>query len=366
MPSVRRAVFGLAIAALAVAAGLLAVRLLAGAGGKERGAAGRGRILDRSGFGLAFDDSAAVRRYPLQETTSVILGFVKGAGLEASLDSLLASHPRLLGQAARGRDVRLTIDADVQRMVFSELRRHVTTTRSARGAAVVVNARTGAALALADYPGCVPERFRLYPREAWETQTAGLEFAPGPSWAIAESLAGVSGDDIVLASARWLSLGKRTGIEVGHEMDGSLPDSTDPEAPAASAAMTSRVTLLQLVRAYSVLATGARPPDRWPFLVSPGRNAAGRRAGAVLKRDQLVRLRAGLSIGDSLFGAGGFCEQPGADSSRAVLCFAGASSAESRGYAVGVLLISPLPGHYTNASATELFSAIFRQLPATH
>ncbi len=122
----------------------------------------RGRILDRRGEVLA-ESTGEVgsyeRIYPAGAAASLVgyssLRFGQ-AGIEASMDPYLrgdAGHDHaslwwsylLRGSPARGLDVRLTIDLEIQRRAEAALSSH-------RGAVVVLDATSGDILALASHP----------------------------------------------------------------------------------------------------------------------------------------------------------------------------------------------------------------------
>ncbi|HQE92772.1 MAG TPA: FtsW/RodA/SpoVE family cell cycle protein [Anaerolineae bacterium] len=122
----------------------------------------RGRILDRNGVRLAditVDAAGYVTRtYPIPEAAPVV-GYTTlqygGAGIEAACEARLRGEiertpwqniqARLLHQDPVGREVRLTIDARLQRTAQQLLQDY-------QGAAVLVDARTGEILALAASP----------------------------------------------------------------------------------------------------------------------------------------------------------------------------------------------------------------------
>jgi peptidoglycan glycosyltransferase len=121
----------------------------------------RGRILDRDGEILAFtelgENGIASRRYPYPRLAPVI-GYWSlqhgTAAIEAAFDDPLRGEPIdpsesleqwLYHRPRVGDDVLLTIDLDVQRIADDVL-------GDAQGAIVVIEARTGAILALASHP----------------------------------------------------------------------------------------------------------------------------------------------------------------------------------------------------------------------
>ena len=122
----------------------------------------RGRILDRQGRDLALSQvmpgQNPQRRYPypaLAHVVGLLNPRLGTAGIEKSLDDELAgrslgggaaSHlAALLHRPRVGNDVGLTIDLDVQRAADEAM-------KDAPGAAVALDARTGAILALASRP----------------------------------------------------------------------------------------------------------------------------------------------------------------------------------------------------------------------
>ncbi len=131
-------------------------------------AALRGQIVDRNGLALAAtvgQRGSYQRVYPVPATAPVV-GYdsaVYGqAGLEAALDPLLSGRARrdparawwenlLYGGPPHGRDVALTLDADLQRAAAAAL-------NGAAGAVVLLDAQTGEVLALASAPTFDPNR----------------------------------------------------------------------------------------------------------------------------------------------------------------------------------------------------------------
>ena len=122
----------------------------------------RGRILDRRGeelAGISVDEEGLVTRtYPVPEAAPVVgyATFAYGnAGIEEACDARLRGTAgltewehiwqQLLHETPSGEDVKLTLDATLQRLAQERLRGHV-------GAAVLIDAYTGDVLALASSP----------------------------------------------------------------------------------------------------------------------------------------------------------------------------------------------------------------------
>ncbi|MGQ9707905.1 MAG: peptidoglycan D,D-transpeptidase FtsI family protein [bacterium] len=147
------------------------------------------------------------RVYPYGEICADVIGFVGAeltgrAGLEWEYDSVLRGSPGwvylqkdALGwtfpypsypmkKAKAGADICLTIDADVQAICYYGLRDGVMRTGAKRGAVVVLDGRTGAILAVVDYPGYNPERFREFPVNRYKLAAISDQFEPGSSFKI--------------------------------------------------------------------------------------------------------------------------------------------------------------------------------------
>ncbi len=146
------------------------------------------------------------RLYPYGELCADVVGFVGAerglAGLEWEFDSILRGEPGwimlqrdALGysypypsypmkEPVAGADICLTIDADIQAICYRALESQVTKTQAKQGAAVVLDAKTGAILAMVDYPGYDPKRFGDYPKERYKAIAVSDQFEPGSSFKI--------------------------------------------------------------------------------------------------------------------------------------------------------------------------------------
>ena len=114
------------------------------------------------------------RYYPTGEMTAHIVGFTgvddKGLeGVELAFQQSLLGHPgsrsvirdrrgniiedvRALKPPQDGKDVRLAMDSKIQYLAYSHLKTAVETNKAKAGGAVVIDARTGEVLALANWP----------------------------------------------------------------------------------------------------------------------------------------------------------------------------------------------------------------------
>jgi cell division protein FtsW (lipid II flippase) len=172
----------------------------------------RGRILDRNQVVLADitidEDGYVVRTYPVPEAAAAV-GYATleygTVGIEAACDARLRGDvdrtawdnltDGLLHIAPMGRDVRLTLDAELQTAAQQALRGRI-------GAAVLVDARTGEILALASSP--IYDSAAVV--EQWSTlrDAADSPFLNRATQALAQP--GTSLQPLILASALQVGL----------------------------------------------------------------------------------------------------------------------------------------------------------------
>lgn len=130
-----------------------------------------------------FQDEVSVRTYPQGDLASQLLGFVddssKGKyGVEESLDTilrgkdgrlkaitdqkgvpLLAAGDNVLIDPIEGEDAVLTIDVGMQRQLEDILKSGLEKAKSKSGSALIIEAKTGAVKAMANYPTYSPAEF---------------------------------------------------------------------------------------------------------------------------------------------------------------------------------------------------------------
>ena len=122
----------------------------------------RGSILDINGRELAVSHKAGERSYPYGEVMAPVTGYlgveIGSDGIESISGSELTGQSQQLQQLGpirqafqshRGNDVRLTIDADIQELAYEALGAY-------KGAVVVLDADTGAIIALVSKPSFDP------------------------------------------------------------------------------------------------------------------------------------------------------------------------------------------------------------------
>jgi cell division protein FtsI/penicillin-binding protein 2 len=142
------------------------------------------------------------RIYPYGQILSSIIGFVGEdgtglAGIEYVFDQYLKGKTgweilqkdalgnkyhwpsNRIQKPVNGYDIILTIDLDIQSIVFEKLSQYVKNLNALRGAVIVLDCQDGSILALADYPDFDPQNFQNYPMNLWTASSITDEFEPG-------------------------------------------------------------------------------------------------------------------------------------------------------------------------------------------
>jgi cell division protein FtsI (penicillin-binding protein 3) len=145
------------------------------------------------------------RVYPLGESAAHVVGYLDhgaqgSGGIESELEELLRGEPGwatelrdargnayfALGKrskpARRGHDVTLTLDAKLQDVAASELRKAAERLDARGGALVAVDPRTGEILALVSWPSFDPERIGETPLDALRNRAVVDPYEPGSTF----------------------------------------------------------------------------------------------------------------------------------------------------------------------------------------
>jgi len=174
-------------------------------------------LVERQFSNCTYVDDDNVRLYPHGKLCANIIGFTGDdgglAGLEFEYDSVLRGHGGwvLLQKDAIGRafpypsfptrrpvaglDIHLTLDLDVQQICYDALAQQVESCGALLGSAIVIDAASGAILALADYPGYDPMRFAAYPKERYKSAAVSDQIEPGSSFKLVVCAAALESPD---------------------------------------------------------------------------------------------------------------------------------------------------------------------------
>ncbi|MCK4470959.1 MAG: hypothetical protein KAW49_04155, partial [Anaerolineae bacterium] len=141
------------------------------------------------------------RRYPDRELAAHLLGFVRydcngGYGLEGYHDLLLKGVSDVEGKVYHRREAMpfafpqlplpqdgthlvLTLDRNIQHLVEQELAKAVAQYQADSGTIIVMDPKTGAILAMANYPSYDPNRFYEVPMELYINPAVSEQYEPG-------------------------------------------------------------------------------------------------------------------------------------------------------------------------------------------
>jgi len=285
-------------------------------------------------IGLQREDK---RFYPHGTMAAQTLGFVGNdgnglAGLEAAYNKTLGGEPGKVSMEvdARGRpipglrsvniaptpgrDITLTIDADLQQIAEAELAKGIKTAQAAAGSAIIMDPRNGEILALASQPAFDPNNYKKAAAELFVNPAVVHVYEPGSTfklivacacleegWKAADlrvhctgalsigrrtihdahgsghgdlDLGGIIEESCNIGAAalglrlgreklhhyvRLLGFGERTGIELSAESPGQVPPAkqwSDIRTANIAFGQGINVTPLQLLRAYCAVANG--------------------------------------------------------------------------------------------------------------
>jgi len=185
-------------------------------------------------IGLQREDK---RFYPHRTMAAQTLGFVgeEGgglAGIEAACNKILGGRPGRISMEvdARGRpipglrsvniaptpgrDITLTLDADLQQIAEAELAKGIKSCQAVGGSVVIMDPQNGEILALAAQPAFDPNEFGKVPQERWRNPAVVCPYEPGSTFKLIVACAcleeGWKTSDLHVHCTGALQIGRRT------------------------------------------------------------------------------------------------------------------------------------------------------------
>jgi cell division protein FtsI (penicillin-binding protein 3) len=130
---------------------------------------------------LGFVDVEGRGRYGIEEGEQALLAGTPGAvsAQEDVIGRRIADSATLLRDPIDGADLRLTVDLGVQNMLEQEIWDTYTMNRAAGATGVIMNAETGAILAMASYPSYDANDFATTDGELFSNPAVARQYEPG-------------------------------------------------------------------------------------------------------------------------------------------------------------------------------------------
>ena len=231
------------------------------------------------------------RYYPAAEVTAHLLGFTNvddrgQEGLELAFQSTLAAEPgkrRVLRDNRRfviedmgelrvptdGRDLRLSIDLNLQYLAYRELARTVEENKALAGGVIILDARSGEILALANVPTYNPNDRSRYNRQRARNRALVDQFEPGstlkPFTAAAALEAGIVTPDTVIDTAPgYFRVGRRVIRDIHREDELTVAQVIQKSSNVGAAKMALALEPEFFWEALHGLGFGAAPQTGFP------------------------------------------------------------------------------------------------------
>jgi len=183
------------------------------------------------------DEPMGIRVQPQSRAASTVVGFTgvdnQGlSGLEYRFNELLSGKPGKVIQATdaarrpipfgrrtvqpsqAGASLVLTIDRSLQFAADEVLRSTVARFHAADGSIIIMRARTGEVMALANWPDFDPNRYAASPSAAWKNQAVTDPYEPGSTFKLITAAAALDSGKVSLAD----TFPARDSIEVGNRI----------------------------------------------------------------------------------------------------------------------------------------------------
>ena len=253
-----------------------------------------------------------LRTYPQGNVAAQVLGFAgvdnKGLeGLEGSLDKTLAGTPGSevvikdpYGRAIEvvearperpGRNVTLTIDHQLQASAEEVLARTVRSWNARGATAIVLEPRTGAVLAMANYPSFDVNRFGTAPAEARRNRAVTDLYEPGSTFKIVTVAAALEDRIVKPSTSFWLPPTIQVADRVIHEAHDRPAQRMSVRQILSESSNVGTITIAQELGAGELAAwierfgfgtrTGIDFPGESPGMVLPLERWSGSTIGTV-------------------------------------------------------------------------------------
>jgi cell division protein FtsI/penicillin-binding protein 2 len=258
-----------------------------------------------------------LRAYPQGSVAAQVLGFagVDNAGLEGlerSLDRTLKGQPGsevvvtdpygraievVEARAERpGKSVTLTLDHQLQASAEDILARTVRAWKAKGATAVVLDPRTGAVLAMANYPSYDVNRFATAVPDARRNRAVTDLYEPGSTFKIVTVAAALEDGLVTPASSYWLEPTIQVSDRVIHEAHDRVAQRMSVRTILAESSNVGTITIAQKLGAGGL----ASWIDRFGFGQRTGVDFPGESAGLVLPLERW----SGSTIGTVPIGQG--------------------------------------------------------------
>ncbi len=237
------------------------------------------------------------RQYPEGEAAAHVVGFtnvedIGQEGVELTFENDLVGRAgsrrvikNRLGQVVEsvgelvppvdGRDLQLSLDSKVQFFAYQKLRDAVVQNKAKAGSVVVLDARTGEVLALANYPSYVPEKRRNLSGEQLRNRALTDTFEPGSTMkpitiAMALEAGRVSPQTVIDTSPGRYQIGGFTISDTHNYGSLTIEGVIQKSSNVGALKVAQKMAPQEMWNTYTALGYGQKPQLQFPGAV-PGR-----------------------------------------------------------------------------------------------
>jgi cell division protein FtsI (penicillin-binding protein 3) len=237
------------------------------------------------------------RQYPEGEAAAHVVGFtnvedIGQEGVELTFENDLVGRAgsrrvikNRLGQVVEsvgelvppvdGRDLQLSLDSKVQFFAYQKLRDSVVQNKAKAGSVVVLDARTGEVLALANYPSYVPDKRRNLSGEQLRNRALTDTFEPGSTMkpitiAMALEAGRVSPQTVIDTSPGRYQIGGFTISDTHNYGSLTIEGVIQKSSNVGALKVAQKMAPQEMWNTYTALGYGQKPQLQFPGAV-PGR-----------------------------------------------------------------------------------------------